>query len=287
MDENIPRLNLQQQLSRVKMIAGYSKWGRLRHHPVRYAGAMLFKSFVYPVLKKGIRVQTPLFFGKQVNIELPSSTDIYLTGGKSHGSEIRLAEFMIRTLREGDHFLDIGAHIGYFTLLANELLGDDGRIEAFEPAKESFALLQQNTVSCLSIRIHQYAVSDNTEALVFYEFPSMYAEYNTRDISQFNDASWIASFPPQKVSVSCTTIDMMTANGDFHPSVIKIDVEGGEYQVVRGGTNYLANNSPTVVMEYVSGKRTNTAHVLAIDLLRSHAYLPHIITAGGQSPWRI
>lgn len=77
-----------------------------------------------------------------MNIALPASTDIYLTGGKSHDSEIRLAKFLIKNLNQGDNFVDIGAHYGYFTLLGAHLVGKGGRV-FFEPGKSTYSLLEK------------------------------------------------------------------------------------------------------------------------------------------------
>src|SRR5690606_22546374 len=92
-------------LDAVQNIARGSKLQRLRSNPAKYIYSVFFIKLLYKITKKEKIVSTPLFFNRPMTIALPASTDIYLTGGKSHDSEIRLARFMIQTLKPGDHFL--------------------------------------------------------------------------------------------------------------------------------------------------------------------------------------
>lgn len=101
------------QLSEVEKIASSSKIRRLLDNPYKYLYAILFRQLAYSRKKREVIKTTTLFYGKKMKVALPASTDIYLTGGKSHDSEIRLARFLIQNLSGEEHFLDIGAHYGY------------------------------------------------------------------------------------------------------------------------------------------------------------------------------
>ena len=216
----------------------------------------------------------------QMWIALPASTDIYLTGGKSHVSETRLAKFLIQNLEENDHFLDIGAHYGYFTLLAAELVGTNGQIKAFEPSTKTFALLSKNTQGKPQIEALQSAVSETEGEISFYEFPNLYSEYNTKEIAQFENEAWFQQSPPKKVTIAATTIDKICNNG-FLPKIIKIDVEGAELEVIKGGEDILKQHSPTLVMEYLTSERQNAAHRKASELLQSWGYSSYRIDEKG------
>lgn len=270
------------QIQRVEKIAHYSKFRRFLNHPIRYGYAILYRKFIYSTNKKEKIVGTHLFWGSKMQIALPASTDIYLTGGKSHPSEIRLAKFIILNLTDGSHFLDIGAHYGYFTLLAAKLAGNNGKIMSFEPAESSYNLLRTNTKDLQNTSVFKLAVSKSEGNLIFYEFPNLHSEYNASDVSQFKDEAWFANSKPVKVEVQATTIDSITANKLFSPQLIKIDVEGGEYDVLEGGINYLKNHSPTIVMEYLEPNRKNKNHKKAVNLLLSIGYTAHLITQDGE-----
>src|SRR5690606_12974270 len=117
-----------QRLKQVEKLANTSKAGRLLHDPFRYVNTLAFTKFIYPRTHKGVLKKARTFFGNDMQVLLPAATDIYLTGGKTHSSEIRLARFMINRLKPGDVYVDIGAHFGFFTLLASALVGDKGKV---------------------------------------------------------------------------------------------------------------------------------------------------------------
>ena len=273
--------NFLDPLKSVEQIANYSKIVRLLHSPYKYLSVMFYREFIYSKTKKEKIVSTKLFYGKKMNIALPASTDIYLTGGKSHISEIRLARFIINNLDNSDHFLDIGAHFGYFTLLASEIVGANGRVVSFEPASKSYKLLELNAAELRNVQTYQMAISDSLESIAFYEFPNLQSEYNTLIISQFEGEQWFNNAKPTKVEVKTTTIDNITKDETFSPKVIKIDVEGAEYKAIAGGLTFFKTHSPLIVMEYLEPKRKNDSHKKALDLLLSLGYSSFIIKNSG------
>jgi len=273
---------LLEKINEVERIAALSKFGRLCNNPYKYISAFMFRKFIYPRDRKERIKETGLFYGKKMRIALPASTDIYLTGGKSHHSEIRLARFLISELNAGDHFLDIGAHFGYFTLLAAEMVGKTGKVFAFEPAGKSFALLLENSGGLEQVTVFRKAVSDKVASLVFYEFPNMQSEYNTADIAQFEQEEWFDRAKPERVEVQAVTIDHIAAEYAFSPAVIKIDVEGGEFRVMQGGADFFKKNNPRIVMEYLEPGRQNLSHRKAAEFLSGLGYKPYIIDNSGQ-----
>lgn len=272
---------LHEQLDKVEKIANFSKLQRFIANPFRYLNAIGYREIIYPIKKKEKIILTDLFYRQKINVALPASTDIYLTKGKSHSSEIRLARFLIDTLAEGDLFIDIGAHIGYFSLLASKLVGHSGKILSFEPAPKTFHLLELNTRQVENVSVYPHAVSNTSDDLVFYELPNYYSEYNTSDISQFEKEDWFKNIEVNKVAVKCTTMDNIVRAESKIPKLIKIDVEGGEFQVLSGALHTLTHYSPIVVMEYLSSHRSNQSHIKATELLLSLNYTPYIIHAQG------
>jgi len=276
------RKDLIEKLAQVQRIAEQSKWQRLSGRPLRYLSAIGYRQLVYPYTHKGWQQTARTFFGREMRVVLPAGTDIYLTGGKSHLSEIRLARFLIERLRPGDHFLDVGAHVGYFSLLAAELVGPSGRVKSYEPAEDTFSLLAHNVAGLGQVEAVQQAVSYSDQPLVFYEFPPLYSEYNSSDVSQFEEEPWYAQNPPRKREVPATSIDLQTAEGNFSPAWIKIDAEGGELSVIRGGERFLRAQSAGIVMEYLEPSRNNAPHRAAVELLSEWGYAAHTIDAEGR-----
>lgn len=272
--------NMLEQLKEVERLARSTRTGRLLHHPFRYLSAILFKDLIYPRFKKEKEKKTRLFNGREMTVLLPSATDIYLTGGKSHDSEIRLARFLILNLEKGGHFLDIGAHYGYFSLIASDLIGPEGKVLSLEPARKSGAVLQENCKHCSNITIIPKAISNEVGEISFYEFPNLFSEYNAIDIDQFREEKWFADFKPVKTTVATTTVNEITAGG-FRPAMIKIDVEGAELKVIEGGIDFFRSAYPLIAMEYLAPGRGNTEHRKAMELLRQIGYKTYLLDENG------
>ena len=263
---------------------------RLLARPGRYLTAIGHRELVYRATKRPLSVRARTAFGDDMRLLLPASTDVYLTGGKSHESELRLARLLIRELRPGDTFVDVGAHYGYFSLLAARLVGDGGHVFAFEAAPSTHAVLADNARARQTIEVVHAAASDRPGRLTFNEFPTYYSEYNTFDVSQFEGQAWFAANPPRRLEVDAVTLDGVLAKSETRDSkaptaapasVIKIDVEGAEALVVRGATDYLETHAPVVVMEYLSPARGNASHREAATVLRELGYYPRAIGSSG------
>lgn len=273
--------NLAQQLKKVEQLAFSGRWARLLHNPVRYISTLVYTKFVYPRTLKGRLKKATTFFGKEMQVLLPSATDIYLTGGKTHDSEIRLAKFMINEVTPGDVIVDVGAHYGYYTLLASELTGSAGMVYAFDAASNTFSILQNNVAQAANIHVVHNAVSDKEENVSFYEFPVLYSEYNTMNVEQFHGSDWIHTYKPEKVTIAAVTLDGFINSVNKAPQFIKIDAEGAEDKVIEGSKNTLHTYAPVVVVEVLSVGRLNEPHMKAVDMLKEWGYASHIINNDG------
>lgn len=273
--------NLDNKLAQVEKLAKLSKFRRMLYHPLKYIFAVGYRTILYPVLKKGVPVKATTFFGTEMNLILPAATDIYLTGGKSDPSEIRLAKFIIQHLKENECFFDVGAHFGYYSLLAAKIVGDHGVVCSFEPSKGNYEVLKQNTISRSDIHLYNAAVSDTTEELLFYEFPALYSEFNTTGIEQFEDEEWLSKYHPLIQKVPSVVLDQLIEEKGYKSAMIKIDVEGGEYRVIKGLVNYLTKNNCVVIMEYLSEARKNEAHKKAAELLTQLGFSAFAISNNG------
>lgn len=257
------------KIKKVEEIASASKLKRMLMNPFRYVDAIFFREFIYKKNKKEKEVRCNTFFDSYLHLLLPSSTDIYLTGGKSHHSEIRLAKFLIHHLNHDDTFLDVGAHYGYFSLLASKLVGKQGSIYSFEASPTTYGILQKNKLDIDNITAFNLAVSDTNSYLTFYEFPNLYSEYNTLDVEQFKNEDWFRDYKPKEIKIETIPLDHFLIEEKIKPRIIKIDVEGAEFKVINGMEKYLSNNAPIIVMEYLSSERENTGHIMADKLLKS------------------
>lgn len=281
---NIQERNLQErlllQLSQLEQRAKGGRIGRMINHPGRYLLSMLWQFIVFPLCRIGLPISRKAFFGKKLNVLLPAGTDLYLLGGKSHDSEIRLARYLIKTLHPGQHFLDVGAHYGYFSALAAQLVGHKGQVMAIEATPQTFAILSKNLHSNHGAHARHLALAESVGEMTFYTFPVRFSEYNTLDVTPYEDEDWFADYPPVEVRIPTTTLDVLIP--ECHPDLIKIDVEGAEDRVIRGGLNALTSFRSPVVMEYLDRSTSGGGHQAADQLLRSLGYSPHRIESSGE-----
>lgn len=256
------------------------RWGRLFSHPGRYLVAMFWQFVVFPLCRIGLPVRRKAFFGPKLKVLLPAGTDLYLLGGKSHDSEIRLARYLIATLQPGQHFLDIGAHYGYFSALASQLVGPEGQVLSIEATPQTVTVLDENLRTIPGARARHLALAESVGEMTFYTFPVRYSEYNTLDVTPYEDEDWFADYPPVEVRIPTTTLDVLIP--ECHPDVIKIDVEGAEDRVIHGGLQALTTYRSPLVMEYLDRTTSGGGHQAADQLLRSLGFEPHCIDAHGQ-----
>ena len=274
--------DLAKKLTLVESLAHTSILGRLLHAPHRYVFAQFIHKFYFRLTHKGVLATAKTFFGHPLSMPLPAGTDIYLTGGKTHDSEIRLARFLIHTFDNTTHrhFLDIGAHIGYFSALVSVLLKNKGQVIAIEAARGTAELLEKNIKNLdNAMTIHAAATERDGENLTFYEFPVLYSEYNSSHIQQFEREAWFSKFKPQRVAVKGITLDSLVEKFDLKNPIVKIDAEGAEAQVVAGFRQTLAEQSPMVIIEYLREK--NEGHQRAFEILVAAGYTPYMIDNQG------
>ncbi|MFI5134252.1 MAG: FkbM family methyltransferase [Chitinophagales bacterium] len=264
-------------LNEIQKLIQLKKFRRIISRPIKYGLAVGFREIIFPLTKKGIFVHAQTFFGRRMSLRLPGANDIYLFGAKTHDSEIRLAKFLLLHAGNFESFIDIGAHVGYFSLLTkaiSEEAESETKIFSIEPSPRNFQLLKENTKSLKNIQTLNIAVSNVNEQVKYYQFSDLYSEYNTIVRAQFSDEEWFKK-SGKEISVAeieAHTLDSIVRQSGIVPSAIKIDVEGAEDKVIGGGRETLTKYSPIVIMEFLSHESRNLPHRIAHDLLLSFGY---------------
>jgi FkbM family methyltransferase len=158
--------------------------------------------------------------------------------------EVPVQEALRRAVAEDGVVFDVGANLGFFSLLAARLAGPGGRVEAFEPVPESAEAARGNAAlnGLDQIRVHQVAVGERAgtgELLLTGEV----------SWSHLADRGW-HSDTRALVEVETVCLDEQVTSGALPaPDVIKIDVEGSELAVLRGATEILRAHRPAVICE--------------------------------------
>ena len=149
---------------------------KLRLEPLK---ALSYLALKVPSLycPNGIKVNIRAFWGGQMVGVLPDaiSSVIYLNEFFEEG----LTKMLIEHLNEGMAVIDIGAHIGYFSLLSSELVGEKGRVFAFEPTPSIFAILKENAKTKNNIVTNNFAVFSRAMELEFRDFGLRYSCFNS------------------------------------------------------------------------------------------------------------
>jgi FkbM family methyltransferase len=150
-----------------------------------------------------------------------------------------------RFIREGSFGLDIGANLGYFTILMSRLAGESGNILAFEAMPDTLEVLRQNVRlnNLRNVGVVAAAVCDRTGTV---ELLSRASQHFTKTASVIG---YRLDGPVHRTVVSALRLDEYFVSTDHMPDVIKIDVEGGELAVLNGATNLLKRARPTLIIE--------------------------------------
>lgn len=161
----------------------------------------------------------------------------------------------VRHLRPGGTFLDVGAHVGFYTLLGSRLVGSDGGVWAFEPDPTNAHHLREH------VRINRLANVHVEEAAVAAEEGSArFGGGSGSGTGRLTDAG--------KVSVRTVTLDDVCERHGRDPSAIKIDVEGAETAVIEGGTRTIRRARPVIFLS----THGPDVHERSVRLLRELGY---------------
>lgn len=156
----------------------------------------------------------------------------------------QLTQFIAQALRPGDIFVDVGANLGYFTLVAANAVAKSGCVHAFEPEPRNFALLQRNLSlnSFDHVVCHQVAVGARSGEASLH-----LSDANLGAHSLMGKEGLV-----EGRKVSLMTLEDALASELRPLRLIKIDVQGLELQVLKGMERMLApaNPRPEIVMEF-------------------------------------
>lgn len=164
-----------------------------------------------------------------------------LLQGRYSPDESRLLESI---LTQGDVFVDIGAHAGYFSILASSLVGEKGAVLAFEPAPAMQELFRENVAlnEQSNILLFPYAASDKSGEAVF--FVSMTHAGSSSLRSPDTNAT-------VEIKVRTVLVDQcLGPDVKERVKLVKVDVEGAELLALEGMRDLLSrDNGPDVMCE--------------------------------------
>lgn len=167
---------------------------------------------------------------------------IYLEGAYEPLETLIVAQ----AVRGKDVVLDIGANVGYYTALLDNLVKPGGQVHSFEPGRDTFAKLEQ-TKKLLKLDrtfLHQKAISDSVGHIDFWSSTSgSDAQQSTVKVAALGQQA-------SRTRVDATTLDAFVAElksqGVRTIAFIKCDIEGAELSMIKGAQKLLASQDPPV-----------------------------------------
>ena len=151
-------------------------------------------------------------------------------------------EIVKKYVHEGDIVVDIGAHVGYYTLLMAQLVGKNGKVYSFEPDPVNFQLLKKSVEinGFENVVLIQKAVSNITDKV------KLFLGDNDSAINRIYDAK--LGDAKESIDVESVTVDEYFKENDELINFIKIDSEGSEVKIINGMKQFLSRNQELVMM---------------------------------------
>jgi FkbM family methyltransferase len=146
--------------------------------------------------------------------------------------EPALTSWMQARFRPGDGFIDVGANVGYFSLLASRLVGPSGKVVAIEASPVTFERLRAHLDSngATNVRAVNVAVADQVGRIPIYQGPAHNSGTTTvvEHLAESTGCRFVAEVDAKPLGMLLRPDEIACAR------VIKIDVEGFEWNVVQG-----------------------------------------------------
>lgn len=162
-----------------------------------------------------------------------------------------LLALLAQALEPGMVFVDIGAHVGLYSVIAASRVGSTGHVYAFEPSAETFALLQDNVAlnGHSNVECVRAAVSDRPGVAVLYLAGKTIRAGSSLGRADFTEGS---------EQVPSVTIDeFLKARGALRADAMKMDIEGAERLALRGARELLASpRAPGLIQIELDEKHT-------------------------------
>lgn len=153
--------------------------------------------------------------------------------------------FWRKLIRKGDIVIDVGANYGYWTLVASKLVGNSGTVLSFEPIDSTYETLLKNisASNVNNVTIYKQGLSNKTETTFFYSLSSddigSQSSQGQQSILDFDNKQ---------------QVDLVTLDGVIKTKksvkLVKIDIEGGELNALKGMEQLLKDSQPYITFEW-------------------------------------
>ena len=177
--------------------------------------------------------------------------------------EPEITKLVKEIIKKDQIVIDVGANIGYFSTLFSKLVGTTGKVYAFEPAPINFEILQRNILvnNLKNVLIHQTADSNVSDIQDLY-----LSTWNFGDNRLFEKPRDERDLEREKIQVDTIRLDEIIQD---KINLIKIDVQGFEWQVIDGAKKLIDNNNDIKIIFEFTPQLLKLNGVKPEDLLYS------------------
>jgi FkbM family methyltransferase len=250
-----------------KFLAAYHRSGLRGSYRLTTALARRFRSL------QSVPVQTesgPLY----VDLRIGSSHGILRAPNAETGESL----VMERIVEAGDTVFDVGAHLGFYTILLSRLVGEAGCVMAFEPNPELLPSLRRSLITRTNVTLSEAGLSDGSEQMELF-IPE--------DATMASMADWTGDTAGEVHRLLCsfmTMDDLVEERCIDQPRFIKCDVEGAELKVFRGGRTVLDRvdapvllfeMNPRAAMAFGFGPEEHAEFLLSLPTAKYRLYSVH------------
>jgi FkbM family methyltransferase len=227
------------------------------HWPLSHGGSVFYRvnDELYALgIMKPVQVRLP----SGINMELDGRdlvTQTILTQGIWEAQE---TSFITNNLKPGDVFVDVGAHVGYYSLLAAKLVGETGKVIAVEPNPPTIVRLEKDISlnPFKNILVQKVACTEKETTMKFFQATLENTGNSSLNQSNAKDST--------EITVQGVPLDKIVDSlGIKRVDVVKIDVEGAEMSVLGGMTNIIATYHPKFAVELKDDLLKNMGSSLA------------------------
>ncbi|MBI2118104.1 MAG: FkbM family methyltransferase [Elusimicrobia bacterium] len=238
---------------------------------LHYMAAML------GISKRDVPITT--FWGKRIFLPLSDreTTPLYFTGTLAR-EEQPLTKFLIKEFKKNDVFYDIGANFGFYTMLAEEFI-TDGEIHSFEPNPKTFFYLQRACAASKNNIFLNYCALTHQKDNVPFFIPGGDTRSGGSTTSQEVAEKYFTEI--NKTMVKSLALDDYV-HSHRSPTILKLDIEGGECNFLKGAAQTLKKKQPVIVMEIWTGAKGIDYSLKAAQKLYEAGYKPYSINFDGE-----
>jgi len=264
-------IDLVKSLEKSAFLSKGTRIERIKKSPVKLPYSKILE-IITSRLQKPFKCKVRTFWNQDMSVIIPErvSLCIYRYGF----FEEDLTGMVLQYLKPGMTFFDIGAHFGYFTLLASFLVGSKGQVHSFEPTPSTFSILQSNTSETDNVFLNNCAVSSEKKQVLLNDCGLEYCAFNSIYKTRLPNKT-LSKLRIKEFATECISIDDYIKEKGVVPNFVKIDAERAEYEILVGMEKTIKSFHPIISLELGDEVSDIAGSKEAINFLMKNDYLPY------------